>query len=276
MLSSMIAAKLLRKKLAVFIKEDYFFDNIYFQRLLFKFIAKYSDIVFCHTKKQKEALLRYNKSLNVTIQYELIYGSDGPIAEKPKETEAGIKLGIIGKIYELKGQMVFVKALEEVSKLGIKIQGYVYGNCRRYSNNWNYLVEIKNYIKSRNISNIYVMGPAILTNEIYGNLEVVVIASKSESCPLVYLEAMKYGKVVISTKVGIMEDLGRDGENLIFFQIGDFHDLALKIKMLHNHPEIKEKIVQNGFKLFSEKFDKVKLIDKFIKEIMGVADENRN
>ena len=74
--------------------------------------------------------------------------------------------------------------------------------------------------------------------EFYRSLDVYVCASRSEGTPNPCLEAAACGLPVITTRVGNMPELIRDGENGYF--IGrSFDDLAEKLGRLRDNPELR-------------------------------------
>jgi glycosyltransferase involved in cell wall biosynthesis len=61
---------------------------------------------------------------------------------------------------------------------------------------------------------------------IYEALDLVVIPSRSEGLPTVLLEAMLMGVAVLSTRVGGVPDLVRDGQSALLVESGDREALA--------------------------------------------------
>ena len=73
----------------------------------------------------------------------------------------------------------------------------------------------------------------------YRDLDVYVCASRSEGTPNPCLEAAACGIPVVTTRVGNMPELIRDGENGVFFD-GSVADLADKLELLRDEPSIRE------------------------------------
>jgi glycosyltransferase involved in cell wall biosynthesis len=97
--------------------------------------------------------------------------------------------------------------------------------------------------------------------EIYNRAIALVMASYNEGGPRVTLEAMACGTPVISTKVGIMKELIKDGENGLF-TTGDPEDIAGKIIFLLENDKIREKIAINGRETVQE-FEYKKMIKNY-------------
>lgn len=73
--------------------------------------------------------------------------------------------------------------------------------------------------------------------EFYRGLDVYVCASRSEGTPNPCLEAAACGVPLVTTRVGNMPELVRDGENGLFFD-GSVADLAAKLTLLRDSPEL--------------------------------------
>jgi len=89
-------------------------------------------------------------------------------------------------------------------------------------------------IKSKEKKNIKFLGQ-INQQELYKffkEIDVLVIASHEESGPLVGLEAMAAGKIIISTKVGAMEDRLFSTENDFWIDINEKKSINLSIEII--------------------------------------------
>lgn len=89
-------------------------------------------------------------------------------------------------------------------------------------------------IKSKEKKNIKFLGQ-INQQELYKffkEIDVLVIASHEESGPLVGLEAMAAGKIIISTKVGAMEDRLFSTENDFWIDINQKKSINLSIEII--------------------------------------------
>lgn len=71
----------------------------------------------------------------------------------------------------------------------------------------------------------------------YWDLDVYVCASRSEGTPNTCLEAAACGVPLVTTRVGNMPELVRDGENGLFFD-GTAEDLARKLTLLRDDPAL--------------------------------------
>jgi len=111
--------------------------------------------------------------------------------------------------------------------------------------------------------------------ETYNKSGVFVLTSYSEGGPKVTLEAMACEIPVISTKVGIMRELIRDGENGYFVD-WDPKDIARKIIYLFEHAEVRRKIAIQGRKSILEsaqKFELKQVVRNYAETYQRIAQE---
>ena len=80
--------------------------------------------------------------------------------------------------------------------------------------------------------------------EYLNDIQIVVIASHSEVLPHIIGEAMACGCVVLSTKVGIVEDVIRDGYNGFFLIDNEVHTIVKSVDILIDYIHLQE--VANG------------------------------
>lgn len=81
----------------------------------------------------------------------------------------------------------------------------------------------------------------------FDEIDVLIIPSYEESGPLVGLEAMAAGKIIISTKVGAMEER-LDGLRSFWFQIENIQTLELVVRQVISLSESERVILSNSLK----------------------------
>jgi glycosyltransferase involved in cell wall biosynthesis len=87
--------------------------------------------------------------------------------------------------------------------------------------------------------------------ELYSNSDIQVTFSMAESFPLPPLEAMACGSAVITTPYGT-EDYAVDGFNALIVEPNNVEMLADKIRLLIEDEELRQKLIENGFKTASK------------------------
>jgi glycosyltransferase involved in cell wall biosynthesis len=102
--------------------------------------------------------------------------------------------------------------------------------------------------------------------EILSAIDIFVAPSHAEAFGLALVEAMSVGLPVVASKNAGFIDIIQDGVNGVFFEKGNYFDLADKIKMLLNEPSLSKSIGENASKTAREKFS----IKRYFDEIEAI------
>jgi len=149
-----------------------------------------------------------------------------------------IKFLYVGRILEEKGIYFLIKAIErlaEIYEVNLDIVGFgddvdKLKKMIKNKNNIKYIGFIKN-------------GPDLF--KIYKDNDIFVLPSLySEGFPRTIIEAWANGMYVISSRVGGIEGLGKDGENLMFFKAGDEDDFMKKVRLIIENGELRNKLAK--------------------------------
>ncbi|MBU1019232.1 MAG: glycosyltransferase family 4 protein [Patescibacteria group bacterium] len=107
---------------------------------------------------------------------------------------------------------------------------------------------MKDFVEKRTSKNIELLGWLPTRDDVaraYQESTGIVMTSYNEGGPRVTLEAMACGAICISTPVGVMQDFGRDHENLLFTD-WSARDIAEKILWAIRNREAAAKIAEQG------------------------------
>lgn len=92
------------------------------------------------------------------------------------------------------------------------------------------------------------------------------LPSYAEGFPMAVLDAWAYGLPVITTPVGGIPDIAKDGDNLLLFQPGDYNKLAHLMECLINNKPLREKIIKQSLILSKTTFN-IDTINKHISNL---------
>jgi len=157
---------------------------------------------------------------------------------------------IVGSITESKGQQEAIKAIDTLSKQGLKIKLMIVGGL--YTP---YAQNLKNYtINCGAGDHIQFVGAVDTAFPLIQSSDVVLVCSRMEAFGRVTVEGMLAAKPVIGARSGGTVELIEDGKTGLFYTPGDVNDLVAKIKYLYNSPKTAEEMGQNGYVRARERF----------------------
>ena len=172
-------------------------------------------------KKKIESYIGENEKIHV------VYNPCSPL---PGESMSINKKNLIlfsGTLYEAKGYMDFIKAFALIAG--------------KYQD-WKIVLAGNGEIdRARTLAaNLGIAGqvvlPGWLTGEeksrLFSEASALCLPSYAEGFPMAVLDAMSYGLPVITTPVGGIPDVARDGDNMLLFNPGDIQALAEKLDLV--------------------------------------------
>jgi len=239
---------------------------------LYKFIerrlAKQSDGIIAISPLQKEELSKQHKicppdKINVIpLGFDLGKFQEN-LAEKRLQTRAAYQLGdddvavaIVGRLAPIKNHGLFLDAVERLLKKKIRARFFIVGDGSE-----------KKAIEER----------ANLLNNTYGNcitltswitdiatfnagMDIVCLTSDNEGTPVSLIEAQACNLPVISTDVGGVRDILKEGETGFVVPPKDVRSFAEKLELLVTNKEIRKKMSQNGWNFVEEQFHYTTLV----------------
>ncbi len=128
--------------------------------------------------------------------------------------------------------------------------------------------EYLDIIKKRFIfnKNVLALGKSENVLGILKECDLFLFATLHENLSNALLEAMSLGLPIIATRVGGNLDVVEDGGNGFLIQPSNSQEIVEKIKILYEHPELRERFSQQSKKIIKNKFSS-EVIYKQIKEI---------
>ena len=135
--------------------------------------------------------------------------------------------------------------------------------------------ELRKIIISRSL-NANIIPPTENVVTYLNDADICILPSKEESFSLFMLEAGVFKKAFVRTKIGNIEKMFKNNENILFFESGNEKHLAEKIRSLIDDLELRNKIGNNLFKEVSQNYTEEGSIIKLIDVYKSLLFENSN
>ncbi len=151
-----------------------------------------------------------------------------------KEQGEGITFGYIGTIQYHKGVHIMLEGFRRCRDKNMKLQ--VWGGCYGDEGYQKRIVKM-----ARKDSRVELKGPYDYEQigEVLREIDVVIVPSVwYENAPLTILSTLAFGIPVITSNIGGMSEMIEDGKNGFTFQVGRPEDLAEKIQLIVDNPEV--------------------------------------
>jgi glycosyltransferase involved in cell wall biosynthesis len=238
--------------------------NLYLDRLFSKHLL--DGIVFV----SKDIQYFFSKSYLKIKQY-VVYNAIEPIeVDETKRIEMDngyFKMGVIGRISEVKGHMFLLKAMRRLKHLE-KIRLYVFGEGPLEK-------ECKDYCFTNGLyERVYFMGFKRNIEDYLCRLDLLIMPSLHEGLPYALLEAMYLRVPVVASEVGGLKEVIDDGQDGILLPPQDEEALSYAIERLYNNKELRDAIAHKAYNKICSEFMAMDMMEKYINvyhEVLQVA-----
>lgn len=167
-------------------------------------------------------------------------------------------VGILARLDKVKDHVTFLKAVNEVLKKH-KIKVLIAGEGPEKE-------EIEKMLKEYGIEkDVYLLGYVKDAYSFINAIDINCLTSVSESFPYTILEGAKFKKPVITTNVGGINKLVKNGVNGFLIEVGDYLELADKIVYLVENEEERTKMGQRLHDDVCEKYSYNSMAQNHIK-----------
>jgi len=181
-----------------------------------------------------------------------------PFSKKEFGFEKNIMvIGTVGNLREVKDHKTFIKAASEISKNFQNVRFLIAGKGPLER-------KLKKFAELSGIKEKIVFTGFIKEIEkIYSAIDIFVLTSFWEGCPLSVLEAMSFGIPVVSFSVGDVPYIIQDRENGFVVRNRDFTELIEKIKLLLKNETLRKEIVKNTKEKIRKEFTVEKMVNRY-------------
>lgn len=179
-----------------------------------------------------------------------------PFIEKKNDT---IIFGVIGRLYPDKGHRFFIRAFVNVFKKHPKIRAVIVGDgpVRR---------EIEAYLKRLDLEKkIHIVGVRKDMNNVYDQIDYIVIPSLREGLPYVLLESMSKRIPVLATSVGDIPKLVIHGKTGYLVEPADEEALTTYMEKLLEDPDGAKGMAIRAYTNVIENYSAGKMVRKIEK-----------
>lgn len=164
-------------------------------------------------------------------------------------------VGIVARLQAVKGINIFLEACKKlIFEKNVKNVVFLIAGSGDLKES------IQKFIDKNNLSPyIHLLGFVNDVQSFYNLIDINVLTSFSESFPYVLLEGAKMKKPTVSTNVGGIYEMIKDGQNGFLVDAGDFDSLAKKIYVLINDKNIRDRFSQNLYDYCVKNFSDEKM-----------------
>lgn len=235
---------------------DNFYKRIIFTPLNALALRKFDYYIAISDEFKKMLVDRGFKEDRIFVVYNGIDLEDEPAYVSKEEflnrynidAKDKIIAGIIARLDLVKDHETFIKAARKVLEKRKDIVFLIAGNGKDEN-------RIKSMVKELNIEeHVYFLGYVEDQYSFFNAIDINVLTSVSESFPYAILEGAKFKKPIISTDVGGIHHLIRDGYNGWLIKVRDFETLADRLLYLMENREIINTMGENLYKSVENSF----------------------
>lgn len=198
----------------------------------------------------------------VSVIHNAVKSFDGVVqsisALNSDNAEGHILIGNIGRLSEQKGMSYFIDAAELVARSHPEALFVIVGDGELKE-------QLHEYVKSKNMQDSFLfLGYRNDIQNVIGQLDFIVLSSLWEGLPLTPIEAYSVGKTVIGTAVDGTQEIIRDGIDGYLVEPRNVVQIAEKIIVLIEHPEIREKMESQAIQRYQDEFSFEKLKQSYL------------
>lgn len=166
-----------------------------------------------------------------------VFDPDLIFADQRIASSPGVKVVSVGNINPAKGYQYFIDAARYFNQKNGDASFWIVGPL--FDSQQLYYNMLSQLAQELNVRNLHFYGSSDNVRAVLKAADIYVCSSIHEASPISVWEAMSMGKAVVSTDVGDIRDFITDGENGFIIPAGNAYQLAEKVKILAEQPELR-------------------------------------
>ncbi|NMC75603.1 MAG: glycosyltransferase family 4 protein [Geobacteraceae bacterium] len=248
----MVPAVLMRRRLIIHIHPSYFSQFLSSlggaKKFMARFLLSRAHAFIVLTPAIKEDMSRLFPGMPIHVL-------NNPIDIKGMENSSNIErrpnhVLFLGWYMKRKGVYELVDALGILRKENIEVRADFYGTKE--------IEELRSYVAACGLSDVVRIngwiGEEDKLKALY-SCTMLVLPSHTEGVPNVILEAMATRTPIVSTLVGGLRDILRDGENAVIAKPENAEDLGQRIRMVLQDDTLAGRIAETAYREACDKYD---------------------
>jgi glycosyltransferase involved in cell wall biosynthesis len=170
------------------------------------------------------------------------------VPPRPPRRSGPWQLLYVGRLEESKGVQDLLNALSYLDESGLSFELTMVGHCQDQDS-------LQKYRPASIAARVRMTGVISKFEHlipIYRNADIFVFPSHDEGFPRVLYEAMALGIPIVTTFVGGIPNVMKDGENCLRIAVKDPKDIADKLQRLVANPELQTRLAASAHQSVSE------------------------
>lgn len=248
-------------KKCVFINTSH--NTFFNKKLLTRYAYKHANLIACGEMVKKNLVDVYGlQDEKVTVIHNAVKAFNGNIAVDSLidkfHRQRCFVIGNIGRLSEQKGMEYFIKAIPFVIKKHPEARFVIVGSGEDE-------IKLKKLSEETGVTDyITFLGYRTDVQNLMSQLDLVVLSSLWEGLPLTPIEAFSVGKTVVATAVDGTIEIVRDGIDGYLVEPRNDIQIAEKIQVLIEHPEIRKRMESQAVQRFQDEFSFENLKQKYL------------
>lgn len=171
--------------------------------------------------------------------------------------EDEVAVAIVGRLAPIKNHDLFLEVVAQLAQKQVRARYFIVGDgsekehietsIQQIHNQYGNLIEMTSWITDIATFN--------------AGMDIICLTSNNEGTPVSLIEAQACNLPVISTDVGGVRDIVKDGETGFIVAPNDASAFTEKLELLIKNKEIREKMSQNGWNFVHEQFHYTTLVN---------------